>query len=57
MTQLLDADFGDKSYRDIVGPFKEFPNSLLEDLLLVIYQEKGLPKELLHQLILPQLEV
>ena len=55
MNQLLNAD--DSGYKDIPGPFTDLPSSLLEDLTEVIYDKRGLPKETLHQLILPQLEV
>ena len=57
MNRLLEADGEERCYRDIPGPFVQLPTSLLEDLMEVIYEERGLPKETLHQLILPQLEV
>jgi len=56
MNKLLEADGEERCYRDIPGPFVQLPTSLLEDLMDVIYEERGLPKETLHQLILPQLE-
>ena len=57
MNKLLDADEDDSGYKDFPGPFTDFPSSLLEDLTDVIYQQRGLPNQTLHQLILPQLEV
>ena len=57
MNKLLDADGDESGYRDIPGPFTNFPSSLLEDLLEVVNDQRGLPKETLHQLILPQLQV
>ena len=57
MNKLLEADEDDSGYKDIPGPFTDLPSSLLEDLTQVIYQQRGLPNETLHQLILPQLEV
>ena len=56
MNTLLDADGEDCSYLDIPGPFTQLPSSLLEDLLEIIYELRGLPKETLHQLLLPQLQ-
>lgn len=56
MNKLLEADEDDSGYKDIPGPFTDLPSSLLEDLTQVIYQQRGLPNETLHQLILPQLE-
>eukprot|EP00092_Neocalanus_flemingeri_P048628 GFUD01055542.1.p1 GENE.GFUD01055542.1~~GFUD01055542.1.p1 ORF type:complete len:481 (+),score=77.20 GFUD01055542.1:123-1565(+) len=56
MNQLLNADEDEGGYLDIPGPFTDLPSSLLEELVQVIYDHKGLPNETLHQLILPQLE-
>jgi len=56
MNKLLDADDEDFGFKDIPGPFTDLPSSLLEDLMRVIYELRGLPKETLHQLILPQLQ-
>jgi len=56
MNKLLEADDEESNYKDIPGPFIDLPTSILEDLVKVIYEHRGLPKETLHQLILPQLE-
>ena len=58
MNYLLDVDNDEESgYRDFPGPFTDFPSSVLEDLVYVMSDLRGLPKQMLHQIILPQLEV
>ena len=57
MNHLLDLEDEKTNYLSYPGPFTELPSSLLEDLLFVLYDRRCLPKEMLHQLILPQLEV
>lgn len=57
MTHLLDLEDEKRNYLSYPGPFTPLPSSLLEDLLLLLYDRRCLPKEMLHQLILPQLEV
>ena len=59
MNHLLDLEEEEAgpSYLNYPGPFLEFPSSLLEDLLYVLYDKRSLPKQMLHQVILPQLEV
>merc|ERR1712106_1146777 len=56
MNKLLDADDEDFGFMDIPGPFIDLPSSLLEELMRVIYDLRGLPKETLHQIILHQLQ-
>lgn len=53
MNRLLMSDGED--YKKVAGPFFDLPSSLLEDIIKVVYEERGLPKESLHQLLLPQL--
>ena len=58
MNHLLNVeDEKATSYLSYPGPFLILPSSLLEDLLFVLYDRRCLPKQMLHQLILPQLEV
>ena len=57
MNDLLDLEDEKTNYLSYPGPFTHLPSSLLEDLLYVLYDKRSLPKEMLHQLILPQLEV
>ena len=59
MNHLLDVEEEEEeeSYLNYPGPFLELPSSLLEDLVSVLYDRRSLPKQMLHQLILPQLEV
>ena len=58
MNYLLDVDNDEeRGYRDYPGPFLDFPSSLLEDLVWVMNDVRSLPKQMLHQIILPQLEV
>ena len=47
----------ENSYSNYPGPFLELPSSLLEELVFVLYDRRSLPKQMLHQVILPQLEV
>ena len=44
-------------YRAFPGPFTKLPSSLLEDIINGIDDSRGLPKQMLHQTLLPQLEV
>ena len=58
MNYLLDVDNDEESgYRDYPGPFLDFPSSVLEDLVWAMNEVRSLPKQMLHQIILPQLEV
>ena len=44
-------------YKAFPGPFTKLPSSLLEDIINGINDIRGLPKQMLHQTLLPQLEV
>ena len=44
-------------YKAFPGPFTKLPSSILEDIIYGINDSRGLPKQVLHQTILPQLEV
>ena len=58
MNYLLDVDNDEENgYKDFPGPFLDFPSSLLEDLLVIMDDKRKLPKQMLHQIIQPQLEV
>ena len=57
MNHLLELEDEKTNYLSYPGPFTDLPSSLLEDLLVELYDRRSLPKEMLHQLILPQLEV
>ena len=57
MNRLLDLEDEQRNYLSYPGPFTQLPSGLLEDLLFLLYDRRCLPKEMLHQLILPQLEV
>ena len=59
MNHLLDVEEEEQesSYLNYPGPFLELPSSLLEDLIALLYDRRSLPKQMLHQLLLPQLEV
>ena len=58
MNYLLDVeDSEDSGYKAFPGPFTLMPSSILEDLIFVINDTRGLPKQILHQTLLPQLEV
>jgi len=54
MNRLLNSDGED--YKKVPGPFFDLPSSLLEDIIQAVYEERSLPKESLHQLLLPQLK-
>ena len=58
MAALLEAEADQgPGYQDFPGPFTSLPASLLEDLVTVISDTRGLLKQMLHQLLQPQLEV
>lgn len=63
MNFLLDVEEEDQEqesvsgYKAFPGPFTQLPSSILEDIIHGINDSRGLPKQMLHQTILPQLEV
>ena len=58
MNYLLDVENEEEDgYQDYPGPFVQYPSSLLEDLVSVMNDLRRLPKQMLHQIIQPQLEV
>ena len=65
MNSLLDVEDdedqesvpGQAGYKAFPGPFTQLPSSMLEDIIHGINDSRGLPKQILHQTILPQLEV
>jgi len=57
MNYLLDVENEhEDGYLDYPGPFIDFPSSLLEDLIDVLNDKRRLPKQMLHQIIQPQLK-
>ena len=58
MNYLLDVENEhEDGYLDYPGPFLDFPSSILEDLIDVLNDKRRLPKQMLHQIIQPQLKV
>ena len=61
MSFLLDVEEEDEEsvsgYKAFPGPFTHLPSSILEDIINGLSECRGLPKQMLHQTILPQLEV
>ena len=56
MVRLLECEEESGGYSSVAGPFTCLPSSLLEDLLQVCSETRGLVKQVLHQLVLPQLQ-